>query len=211
MIFGRQSSEQRTPPVERGSTDQTLPNNATKSAPPQHTQRHDTRRPFFPCLVSTKTRCRPVCLTRNRRESVGQKQKKKKKDDREAAMLVARRTACLKATAGRGIPISTQHVCCSYYYRGHAGGLDRPRCAASMASPIASAVRPVVDLANLAPGTAAGDAPRACMSVVGQARNKSTAALMEETDDDVGRGVIVDRGAGDGGSLTSFRLTGERR
>ena len=46
--------------------------------------------------------------------------------------------------------------------------------------------------------------------MVGQTRNKSTAALMEETDSDVGRGAMVDAGTGDGGSLTSFRLTGEQ-
>lgn len=134
---------------------------------------------------------------------------------------MVRRTACLKATA-RGVPISTQAACCSYYYyRGHAGELDRPpRSSASKASPIAS-VRPGFNNpSNLSSG-AARDAPRgghgatstaaaAAALVVGQTRNKSTAALMEETDSDVGRGATVDRGTGDGGSLTSFRLTGEQ-
>lgn len=131
-------------------------------------------------------------------------------------MLVVRRTASMKAkAAARGIPTSTQAFCCSYY-RGRTGEIDQRRPSASKAPGASSrrlgAVASVGPVFNLSSGTTAGDAPRATATAMGRARNKSTAALMEENDNDFERGTMVDRGAGggDSASLTSFRLTGER-
>lgn len=143
----------------------------------------------------------------------------------------ARRTACNKAktatAAARGI--SARAACCSYY-RGRAGGLDRPCPLASKASGRralsssrhlhgAASVRPGFKIVNLSSG-GVGDAPHhgaiatavggAAGSSGGRARRKSTAALMEENDNDVETGPMVGGEADGGGSLTSFRLTGER-
>lgn len=124
-------------------------------------------------------------------------------------------TACLKAkaAAARGVPISTQAVCCGYYR------CDPSPLQASRVGAVAS-VRPVLNnLSTLSSGPgSAGDAARehcatsaaATATSAGQARNKSTAALMEENDHDVGREAMVGREASGVDSLTSFRLTGER-
>lgn len=132
-------------------------------------------------------------------------------------MLVVRRTASLKAktAVARGIPTSTQIVCCTSYRSradppaSRAPGTSLRRCLGAIASVI-----PVFNLSSISSG--GYDAPRGDRATVvtassgGRARKKSTAALMEDTDNDVERGATVDRGADGGGSLTNFRLTGER-
>eukprot|EP00903_Cladosiphon_okamuranus_P006580 g6428.t1 len=127
-------------------------------------------------------------------------------------MLVVRRTACCglraKTAAAREtrIPIPTRAVCCSYYRWGPSPSK------ASRADARPPIFRNIFTTA-LSSTFAADDAPRRGRATpaggvrAGQAREKSTAALIEENDNDVGREAMVDIEASGGGSLTSFRLT----